>query len=71
MSDILTLPRLAAMYLTRGHRIPDEILARTAAAGESGRSDHELDEWECPLDGSRDFGASRGTGSLRLVPPEY
>jgi hypothetical protein len=76
MSGIRSLPKLAAMFLTEGHRIPEELLADPALdapALDAPAADpgHPLDGWECPLDAGQQFGGSTGTGDLRMRPPEY
>ena len=71
MSTIRSLPKLAAMFLTEGHRIPAELLANPALDAPAAAPAHPLDEWECPLDASRQFGQSSATGDLRTRPPEY
>lgn len=69
MSALPPLPRLAAMYLTHGHRIPTEILSTLPSSGDVGG--HALDEWECPLADGREFGASRCDDGIRIAPPSY
>jgi hypothetical protein len=71
MSGIRSLPKLAAMFLTEGHRIPEELLANPALDAPPSAAAHPLDEWECPLEGGRSFGEERATGNLRITPPEY
>jgi hypothetical protein len=73
MSTARPLPKLAAMFLTEGHRVPEELLPSPArdAGSASGTPPHPLDAWECPLDGARQFGQSAAGGALPLRPPEY
>jgi hypothetical protein len=73
MSPIGALPKLAAMFMTEGHRVPAELLSNPAldAPDVPAATPHPLDEWECPLDGVRKFGLSSGSGVLPMRPPEY
>lgn len=70
MSSIRPLPRLAAMFLTEGHRIPVELLTSQALGAAEPSTRPPVDEWECPLDTGRQLGLSPATGLLRLLPPE-
>ena len=65
MSQHDALPRLAALFLTTGHRVPPEVMAILARSGQPDA------EWEVPLDGTRHFGEEPPQTPLRLVPPEY
>ena len=58
------LPRLAAMFLTDGHRIPPEVLETLPPAPDPAT-------WECPAEGTAALGDSRTPDRLRIVPPEY
>jgi hypothetical protein len=70
MSDIASLPRLAAMYLTTGHRVPDDVMSILTATPAAEPADHPLDEWECPLDATRQYG-ERAADAIRIPFPEY
>jgi len=63
------LPRLAALFLTHGHRVPPEVMSILARSGQPGG------EWELPLDGTRRYGEEPApdpaAAPLRLAPPEY
>lgn len=62
MSDFPTLPRLAALYLTHGHRVPDELIAAL---------ENPVEGWECPLNEGQTMGREQTPGVLKMVPPEY
>ena len=68
MSERSTLPRLAALYLTTGHRVPPEVHSLLESQPDPTAP---LDGWELPLDESTRYGEEPGTTILRLVPPAY